>query len=137
MEKESNIKIGSRTEKNIITDCFRGNNYWAYLTPLKINGQPIDIIAIKKNNSILCDAKHVNSKKISFSFSDIQPNQIDSLNYAHEFAGLDDEKNLGFGIYFEKIDEIKWLSLKKYNDFISEDKKSVRYEELINIKEIL
>ena len=127
---------GDQTEKLIAIECFKKNGYWAYITPKKVNGQPVDIIALKNNIIWLVDAKHIREGEKSFPFSRIEPNQIDSLNYAKQ-KGL---KNIGFVICQDNLNAVfspLFLSFDKLIDFMEKGLKSIKIELLEDFMEVL
>ena len=119
--------MGSKSYENgkkgerIVSDFLCQRRYWVHNVQRRPNGsQPVDIIALKENTSLLLDAKYVNaSKKDYFPFSDVQSDQETSMEYAIEYASLE---NVGFAIVLE-IDEQNPRYLD-YCDYIR-----VRYEE--------
>lgn len=94
LQNKKQIDIGDETEI-AIGKIFQKNGYWCHIFQKKVSGQPVDIIAIKENINWLIDAKHLEENKKSFPFSRIEMNQIESLTYAKEYAGI---KRLGFAI---------------------------------------
>ena len=125
---------GDNTEA-IIAKTFKSKGYWAYITPKKTNGQPVDIIAMKGNVNWLVDAKHLEETKKSFPFSRIEPNQIDSLTYAKQKSGI---KNLGFVIGQENNGfKLFFLSFDKLIDLMKNDVKSIKISELEDFVELL
>lgn len=128
MKINGNIRniVGNETEQKI-AKLFRERHYYVYITPHKANGQPVDIICISKHKSFLLDAKHVESGKISFPFSRIEPNQRTTMMYAKDWAGLE---NLGFGLYFEDTKILYWLPYDKVLEYEKDGFKSIKYEEL-------
>ena len=87
----------------------------------------MDLIAIKKGSVWLLDAKFVRREDSSFRFTDVQPNQVTTMRYAKEFAGIE---NLGFFIVFDRDRENP--RFMAYNEYIvlSACFKSVRMSEL-------
>lgn len=104
------IKIGTQFEKNL-AKLLQKYKFWVYNMPVKTNGQPCDIVAIRKNIAFLIDSKHVDTNKVSFTFDRIEPNQIAALAYAYNYAGI---QNVGFAIYFERDREWYWLSYQTF-----------------------
>jgi len=126
------IKIGTKSEKNL-TELLRNFGFWVYNMPLKINGQPCDIIAIKGHNDnvvFLIDSKHT-AKKPSFPFERIEPNQMAAMDYATNFAGI---KNVGFAIYFERDENWYWMPFEQY---LKSNKKSVNISELKLLEDMI
>ena len=133
----TNSQIGSEYEE-LAAQILLKHGYWAYITQRKVGGQPVDVIAAKKKNGhdvmYLLDVKHVEKDKISFVLDRIEPNQLVSLLYAKDFAGLD---RLGFAIYFERVDTWYWLPFEKaYNAYASEVK-SIKYTLMEKFEDIL
>lgn len=125
------IKIGTKSEKNLVK-VLRNFGFWVYNVPVKINGQPCDIIAIKEKTVFLIDSKHT-AKRPSFPFERIEPNQISAMSYARDFAKI---KNVGFAIYFERDGNWYWMS---FNEFLDnqENKKSVNINELTLLEDVI
>lgn len=126
---ENQIKIGTKSEKSL-AKLLRNFGYWVYNLPIKINGQPCDIIAAKKNCIFLIDSKHT-ANKPSFPFERIEPNQQSAMDYATNFAHIE---NVGFAIYFERDSMWYWFP---YSQYLSSDKKSVNISELVLLEEVL
>lgn len=125
------LNLGNKTEE-YIGKFFRNNGYWVYITPKKINGQPIDIIAVKENNTWLVDAKHLRKEDKSFPFSRIEANQIYAMEYARKFANI---KNIGFCICSEICPEkVFYLSYDKLVELEEKGRKSAKLEELEELK---
>ena len=132
-EKETQIKLGNATEKNICK-VFKNHKYWVYNLPKKANGQPCDVVALKDNISWFVDGKHVRNEAVSFTFDRIEPNQLAAMEYAKNFAGL---KNVGFVIFFDRTKKLYWFSYDKYIYMKRFGKKSVNYEELEEFESLL
>ena len=134
---DKQLQIGNTCEK-IVVDMLRAKKYWIYRTPLKTNGQPIDIIAAKGNETgqiiYLMDAKHVREQEPSFPFSRIEPNQWASLDYAKNFAGLN---NLGFAILFERTGDVYWLKYDLAKTLKDNGIKSVKLTALPRFEEVI
>lgn len=137
----SNIEIGSATERKI-TGILRDERYWTYNCPKSLSGsQPVDIIAIKGaglglSKAWFIDGKHVDAKKISFPFSDIQPNQWATMDFAANFAGID-KKRMGFAIEFERLGDIFWFPYDMALDMANSGKLSVNASALRTFKEVV
>lgn len=128
-------KIGNKCEA-LVANFFKDRHYYAHITGQKIGGQPVDLICIKgglKNEIVLCDAKHVEFGLVSFTFDRVEPNQDTSMNYAKNYANIE---NLGFAIHFERDNEIRWLSYDLYLKLKDQGKKSINKDELPLLKEI-
>lgn len=139
MIKSKQLQVGNATEENVIK-IFKKNHFWAYLTPRKIGGQPIDIISIRNKEgnteAWLLDAKHVEQDKISFAFNRIEPNQWTAMEYASEWAGLNVDK-MGFAIEFERNRSVYWLPYKTALEMVKNGQKSIKLYELKLLEEIL
>ena len=129
----NNTKIGNKTENKIV-DIFRTHSYWVYNTPHKINGQPVDIIAINDKNAWLVDAKHVEEGKVSFSYNRVEPNQITTCLYAFNVANI---RNIGFAIEFERTGEVYWLPFEKYYEETKKGLKSANMNDLELFRDVL
>ena len=122
--------------EDIVCKWLREKRYWAHLTKRSATGaQPVDIIAIRFDCHLLCDAKYVSEgKKGRFSFDDIQPDQITSMRYARDYSGIEE---LGFCIVFEGCEnEPRFMPLKVYEALIGANEKSVKMEELPTMAEM-
>lgn len=134
--KELQVKLGNATEK-FICKTLRKYGYWAYNMPKKVNGQPCDIIGIKGGKSIivfLIDGKHVRNEEVSFSFTRVEPNQISSLAYARDFAGI---QNVGFCVFFDRDKQLRWLPFSQFEKLSKEGAKSVNMNTLELFTEVL
>ena len=142
-EKELQLKIGTATEK-FIAKTFKNYGYWVYNMPLKINGQPCDLIAVKGIELVaisgtiawLIDAKHVREDEVSFPFSRIEPNQTSSMSYAVGFAKIP-QKYVGFAVFFERDKTLYWLSYQELVKMTNEGKKSVNMKDLPKLEEVI
>lgn len=147
MSKSKQLDFGNESEK-IVALFYKRKGYWAYILPKKVNGQPVDIIAMKENINWFVDAKHLIAEKKSFPFSRIEPNQKDSMQYAKNFAKI---KNIGFVIVVG-LEQLERIDLKAIENglinafFLPYDKlieleekgfKSVKIEELESFQEVL
>lgn len=138
--KSKQLDLGNKVEKEI-GKFFKKNGYWCHILQKKVSGQPVDIVAIKDNINWLVDAKHLDKNKKSFDFSRIEPNQIDSLTYAKNHAGI---KNLGFVICVGEEEEFSGDTFKgfflHYDYFIElreQGAKSVKLSVLEDFQEVL
>lgn len=133
--KSKQLDLGNETEKEV-AKFFKKNGFWSYITPKKVNGQPVDIIAIKENVNWLVDAKHIRIEdKSSFPFSRIEANQVDSLTYARNFSGI---KNLGFVICLENdYSKFFFLSYDKYLEIEQSGRKSAKISELQDLADLI
>ena len=110
---------GDKGER-IALSWMRNHGYWAHLIKRNNQGsQPFDLIAVRKVDDeysvIMADIKYVESGGL-FPFSDIQPNQVESMHYASKFAGID---SVGFIVIFGEFgDEIRFYS---YFDFLKDE----------------
>lgn len=129
-------QIGKTTEKEIVAQYFKTKRYWAFVIPKTINGQPFDLIALRQKDIWLVDAKHLESEKVSFAFSRIEPNQITSMMYAKKYANV--IGHLGFIIYWER--EPNSLFYLDYDNFIElsqKGAKSVKISDLEIVEDII
>ena len=115
--------------EDLVISFFREKKFWVHLTKRSLSGaQPVDIIAVRKDETWLVDAKYVNDNEHLFSFSDIQPNQISSMRYALDFSGI---VTSGFAIVFGKDEgTIRFLPFLDYEEMAEDGKKSVAMENL-------
>lgn len=128
------LNVGNESEIEI-GKFFKSKGYWAYITPKKFSGQPVDIIAAKENEIWLVDAKHLRKEDKSFPFSRIEPNQRFTMDYARKLAKI---KNLGFCICSEICQEkIFYLSYDKLIELEEKGRKSAKLEEMEDFKCIL
>lgn len=126
--------VGNETEEGI-GKLFKKNGYWCYITPHKVNGQPVDIIALKRRHNWLIDGKHLEEGSKSFPFSRIEPNQLTTMDYAMNFAGIE---TLGFGIAIGgDFTRFYWLSYQEYLEAIKNDLKSVKIANLRDLQEVI
>ena len=123
------IKIGTKSEKDL-AKLLRKFGFWNYNMPVKTNGQPCDIVAIRENVPFLIDSKHT-AKKPSFSFDRIEDNQKAAMDYMINFAHI---KNVGFAIYFERDEDWYWMP---YTQYLTIDKKSVNISELVRLEDVI
>lgn len=134
MINSKQLQVGNDTEK-MVKEIFKKYGYWAYNTPKSRDGsQPVDIIAIKENINWLIDAKHVDARDVSFPFSRIEANQLTCMDYAKNFSKI---KNLGFAIYFERMNICVFMHYDKYLELKSKGKKSVNVSELFDLEAYL
>lgn len=127
------LQKGNETEKEVC-NIFKKHGYWSHILQKgKDGGQPVDIVALKHNISWLIDAKHI-EEEISFPFSRIESNQITSLDYAYNFAGI---KRVGFVLFFERTQKFYYLPYLKFLALKDEKRKSVRYDELYELEAYL
>lgn len=122
-----NKKIGNDYE-NKLAQMLQEKGFWCHIFEYNKNGQPCDIVAIKNDIANLIDVKHCASNR--FSFSHIQPNQITCFGYAKS-CGI---THTGFAIYFEPQDSWRWLSYQQLEEMLSNGLKSVKYDELRELK---
>ena len=132
--KSKQLNVGNETEE-YIAKFFKSKGYWAYITPKKFNGQPVDIIAGKDNILWLVDAKHLRKEDKSFPFSRIEPNQRNSMKYAKDFAN---NQNLGFCICWDIYPEkVFFLHYDKLIELEEKERKSAKLEELEDFECVL
>lgn len=135
-EKEIQKKLGDATEK-FVCKTLRGFGYWVYNMPMKTNGQPFDIVAAKGGVSFLVwliDGKHVRGEEVSFTFARIEPNQISSMAYAHDFAKIE---NIGFAVFFDRDKQLRWFPFEEYRKMAENGQKSVNMNSLELFTEVL
>lgn len=120
-------KIGNEYESGLAL-LLKSKGYWCHLFSYNKNGQPCDVIAIKKDRAFLIDAKHSVSDR--FSLARIEPNQRTCFRYAKNVCGVD---NCGFAIWFESIGKFKWLPYEDRLDSLS----SVSKDEMRDLGEVL
>ena len=131
-------KLGKATEK-FVCKTLKKFGYWAYNLPKKVEGQPCDIVAIKKNKAYLIwliDAKHIRNNEVSFTFDRIEPNQISSMRYARDFSNID-ACSLGFAIFFDRDKQLRWLPFEFYEELAKNGVKSVNMNILRLFTEVL
>lgn len=127
------LTVGNESEITI-EEFLRQKHYYVYVTPKKVGGQPVDIIALKNDTNWLLDAKHVREEECSFTFNRIEPNQIVSLDYAYNWAGIE---NRGFAIIFDRDSSIRYLSYQKWLEMDKNGLKSVNLNELPLLEDIV
>ena len=140
VNNKKQLSIGNDTEFKV-GRFFNEFGYWAHILQKKQSGQPVDIVAIKGNdNDCLCDtwlidAKHLRTGEKSFPFSRIEPNQIDSLTFAKNFAKI---KNIGFVICHDDFEgKFFYLSFDKVLEIEKSGRKSAKISELEDLKCLL
>ena len=129
------LKNGNRDE-TIVVDLFKKHRFWAHNFSKDSSGaQPVDVIAIRKNENWLVDVKNVRKEDVSFPFSRIEPNQLTCMDYARNWAGIE---NLGFVICFER-GELKplFLTYDKYLEMSQNGCKSVKMTDLEELESYL
>ena len=126
------IKIGTKSEKSL-AKLLRNYGYWNYNMPVKVSGQPCDIVAAKEEKILLIDSKHT-AKKPSFTFERIEDNQKSAMDYMINFAHL---KNVGFAIFFERDEKWYWMPYVQYLSIEATGKGSANISELIPLEDIL
>ena len=135
----NNTTIGNKRE-NELCMLFQKHHYWAHICSKNASGsQPVDVIAIRGASGILAwlvDAKNVEASKPSFVLDRIEDNQWASLQYAHGFSGIPIE-NLGFAVFFERMDKFYWLPLEKALDMKKNNVKSINLELMREFEEVL
>ena len=134
MGNSKQLQVGNDAER-YVKEIFKKYGYWAYNTPKAKDGsQPVDIIALKGQLNWLVDVKHVRGKDISFAFSRIEANQLTCMDYAKNFAGV---QNLGFAIVFERLNNCRYLPYEHYLEFKRMGRKSVNANELPSLEGFL
>lgn len=119
-----NKKVGNSIEKECL-NLLEQHGFWAHLMATKQNGQPVDIVAIKRLKSALIDAKHIHGGS-SFPFSYIRSNQYTALERGKR-CGVN---FLGFAIYNEEVDFWYWLDYDTLIDYTKQGKKSIKFTNL-------
>lgn len=119
--------IGKNTELKV-ANLFKKHNYWAFIIPKGLNGQPFDIIARHKNVTFFIDVKHLDSD--FFPFERIEPNQLSSMKYANVVAEIQD--NMGFII--NKNESFYFVSYFECVKMMEQGKKGVNIKDLINLE---
>lgn len=128
------LQYGNRDEKLVI-QVFRNKGYWAHNFAKSSSGsQPVDVIAIKENTCWLVDVKNVENG-ISFPISRVEPNQWACMDYARNFAKI---QNLGVVICFEReqLDPLL-LEYDKLLELKNNGEKSIKMNELKRLEEYL
>lgn len=134
MIKSKQLQVGNDAER-FVKEIFKNFGFWAYNTPKSKDGsQPVDIVAMKNNINWLLDVKHVRTEEISFDFSRIEANQLTCMDYARNFAGI---QELGFAIVFERKNCCYYMTFDKYLSLKKEGRKSVRFDELLTLEEYI
>lgn len=113
---------GKKLEKLVCEIAYK-NGYFSHNIKNGINGQPFDIVLVKKDKVFLIDTKNVIKGK-TFYFKRIENNQWLSMKL------LNDKEfyNVGFVINFEEYKSLKVLFFK---DIIEENKKILLEDELL------
>lgn len=126
------LKNGNKAESEI-AKIFHQFGFWVHIFAKNNSGsQPVDIVALRSDESWLVDVKNVRSEDASFPFSRIEPDQKTSMDYAATFANV---KNVGFVIVFDREEEDpKFLP---YADTTDESIKSVNISKLVSFKSLL
>lgn len=128
-------ELGRKTE-DMIAQFFKSKKYWAFVIPKKREGQPCDIIAIRKDDVWIIDAKHLEENKASFSFSRIEPNQITSMKYMHIFANI--EAHIGFIISWDREpNRLFYFDYDNFTDLSQKGLKSIKIEELDDMEDLI
>lgn len=119
----SNIKkIGDSTERKCL-DLLQKAGYWCHLFAYNKNGQPCDVVAIKKNAGWLIDVKHCEGDR--FDFKRIEPNQRSCFEYNLALGN----NNLGFMIYYEKLQKFNFVSYTYIKSLELSGVKSIKFDE--------
>lgn len=116
-------KLGNYYEKEcckLIADY----GFWVHLFAYNTAGQPCDVVALKKDVSLLIDVKHCSDTL--FSFQHIRPNQMSVFTHASN-KGIE----CGFAIYFDDIGW-KYMSFSEYDCYVAMGKGSISYVYLRN-----
>lgn len=113
-------RIGDTTEQKCL-DLLQAKGYWCHLFAYNKNGQPCDIVAIKKNQAWLIDVKHCDGDR--FAFSRIEPNQRNCFEYNLSLGN----SNLGFMVYYEKYGKFNWISYTFIKSLELVGEKSIKF----------
>lgn len=121
----SNIKVGSKLERQI-EDLFNKHKFYIHFLEKKKDGsQPFDFFIVKNSEVYFFDAKHVEGKY--FSTDRIELNQI--LSFEKLIRVGYKKENLGFFIYFEQANSYKILEFCKVFE-----KKTYKMEDLKEVR---
>ena len=132
-------KINGNKGEDIVKKLFVSKKYWVHVIKRDRKGaQPCDIVAIKGNWSgsdcaWLVDAKYVDGGD-RFDFSDIQPNQIEAMEYASDYADI---RNIGFAIVFSSDEKVRFLSYWSYVRLLENGNRSVKAEQLPELERLV
>lgn len=126
-----NKSLGTSYEKQLC-EYLKSKGYWCFLTPYNPNGQPCDVIAIKRNKAFLMDAKHISTH--IFSFSNVRPNQASCFEYANTVAEI---RQTGFAIYSGVTKDWRWLSFETLQALQKYKNASIAVEYLPTLEKII
>ena len=115
-------KVGDKTEQKCL-DLLQKKGYWCHLMAYNKNGQPCDIVAIKKNFGYLIDVKHCEGDR--FEFRRIEPNQRSCFDYNLQLGN----HNLGFMIYYEKYERFNFVPYVYIKSLEIAGQKSIKFDE--------
>lgn len=119
----NNKAIGNMYEKCFLS-MLETYDYWAHLFAGDVSRQqPVDIIALKNNVAWLIDVKHC--KENTFYFKNIQPNQLTCMELAREKGNI----RLGFVIFFDTINQFKYMPYELYLKKVDEGKAGINHLE--------
>lgn len=123
--QDSNIKTGTQAESFVAQELAKKGAFVGDFNKSRTGSQPFDQIAITNIFTWCYDVKHCNVDR--FDFSRVEANQTNALNYIHD--EIDNSHVVcGFALVFE--DEIYFLSLYQYKQFLSEGRKSCKVSTL-------
>lgn len=135
-------KNGNKGE-TIAAGLLNENGYWAHILAKSESGsQPFDIVAIKGNKDStssvwMVDAKYVNENKVSFTIERVESNQLSSMEYAINFANIN-EKQVGFVVVFERdLDNPRFLPYRNVVEGLENKKRSFNIAEMQSLKTLL
>ena len=122
--------------ERLFADLFKSFGYWALIISRNNQGsQPFDIITAKGYKGKLMfwmvDSKVVEKGEL-FPFSDIQPNQIESMNYAIRYAKVD-PRLVGFAILFKSVQQMRFLTYEKFREYRGLGKASAKRADLLDL----
>ena len=123
--QDSNIKTGTQAESFVAQELAKKGAFVGDFNKGRTGSQPFDQLAITENFTWAYDVKHCGIDR--FEFRRVESNQTNALNYIHD--EIDNPQVVcGFALVFE--DEIYFLSLYQYKQFLSEGRKSCKVSTL-------
>ena len=125
-------QLGKKSESKVCS-FFGERKYWSYFLSKGINGQTVDIIAIRKNDIWFVDAKHLEDNKKSFPFNYIEPNQITSMKRLKYIA----EVNAILGFVIDWKNELYFLNFSFFCELENQGQKSAKMELLPRLEELV
>lgn len=125
-------ELGRKSEIKVC-NFFGEKKYWSHFLNKGVNGQPVDIIAIRKNDIWFVDSKHLEDNKKSFPFNYIEPNQITSMKRLKYVA----EVNAFLGFVIDWCNDLYFLDFGLFCDLTNQGRKSVKIEFLPRLEELV